>query len=124
MEKPTEWRETKRELWRERKQVFWHDQGMLTGIALAVMGFVIYGALMQLMWIIPIALVSALILTLGLGPIIMTRRSFMFTALRRWLGVEAAEMKLQAVAKFLKVKFKHIPEHYECEKLEESSPSS
>lgn len=121
MKELDEERERARVRFRERKQVFWHDQGMLTGIALMAVGFVIYGALMQLMWIIPIALVSALVLTLGLGPIVMTRRSFMLTALRRLLGIEKAEMKLQAVAKYLKVKFKHIPEQYECEKLPEQT---
>lgn len=51
-------------------------------------------------------------------PTLMKRRIIMKDFLARITGVRIVNMKLSAVADYLKVAFKHIPEHYICEKTE------
>jgi hypothetical protein len=34
------------------------------------------------------------------------------------LGLRAIAMKLEALATHLKLRFVHVPEHYECQKVE------
>lgn len=51
-----------------------------------------------------------------LTPIIIKGEKTMLKLLGDYLGVRTISMKLDAVANYLKVKFIHIPEHYECKK--------
>ena len=48
---------------------------------------------------------------------ILGRRDVMFTWLKEWLGIKHITMKMEALASYLKVKFVHVPEHYECQKV-------
>ena len=45
------------------------------------------------------------------------RDKIMINAIKSALGIKKINMKLQAVAEYLKVKFVHVPEHYECHEL-------
>lgn len=38
--------------------------------------------------------------------------------IKKLLGLDHISMKLSALAKHLKIRFKHVPEHYECESTE------
>jgi hypothetical protein len=80
------------------------------------MGLIIAGALTQQLWLIGYAFVGCII-TITLSE----RRGAMKDLMKRVLGIRTMEMKLGAVAKYLKVKFTHVPEQYRCDEIKEVS---
>ena len=99
----------------EHRKDFYHWMGAMNGITWMLMFFVIYAVLMQMLWIMPL-IFGVLILTMF--NIFPFRRNMMKDAILKLTGIRIINMKLPALADYLKVEFIHIPEHYKCEKTE------
>lgn len=81
-------------------------------VAAALVGLLVWWAVSSL-WVL-----VAIILAIVFGLPMIKEQSKMKEAILRITGIRIINMKLQALAAFLKVQFVHVPEHYECEKIQ------
>ncbi len=100
---------------KQKRRDFDALMGASTVIPIIMIGLVIF--------FISKAMVDAVIFTiifLGvLGLLIhnvIPIRSISMEMIKRVFGIRVIEMKLVALAKFLKIDYLHVPEHYECMK--------
>lgn len=98
-----------------KKKEFHYWMGGMHTLAFMMAAVLIFAALTQLLWLIPWVFIVLGLIAIGVLP--LPGRNAMLRTMKRWLGVDVVNMKLNAVATYLKVSFLHIPEHYECEKL-------
>ena len=98
----------------QSEREFSYQIGLYAGVFYASMAYLfLYGTGCNLPPIVMIVAGAVSLLFLVIGGKIMKRIFEMF----RW--GRHVNMKFEAMAKFLKVKFVHIPEQYECQKTTE-----
>jgi len=73
-------------------------------------------AITEIVWL---ALAVVAILFLGMSTIQENER--MKEILLKVTGIRVINMKLQALAEYLKVRFVHVPEHYKCEEIKDQA---
>ncbi len=78
--------------------------------ALTILGILM--VITELMWFG----IAGLLIVYFMAPTIM-RLKIMKEAFMKYTGIRTINMKLQALTDYLKVKFIHVPEHYECEEI-------
>lgn len=104
---------------RQRQRDFDALMGIGTFLPIITIGFVIYFVSVNLINAVIFTIIFLGILSLLLGNVIPVRRITM-EMIKKIFGITIIEMKLVALAKFLKIDYQHIPEHYDCKKIEQS----
>lgn len=101
---------------RKRKIEHHYNCGLMVGMCFTASFLLVVVAVKQILWLVaPIFLFGLLVpITANL---IMKGENAMLTSIKKALGINVINMKLEALAKHLKVKYLHVPEHYECKKI-------
>ncbi len=99
-----------------KKREHHYNCGLMVGMCFTASFFLILVTVRQTLWlVVPIILFSLLVPFIA--NLIMKGENAMLTSIKKALGITVINMKLEALAKHLKVKFLHVPEHYECKKI-------
>ncbi len=101
---------------RQRRRDFDALMGIGTFLPIIMIGFVIYFISANLINAVIFTIIFLGILSLLIGNVIPLRRITM-EMLKKVFGIRTIEMKLSALAKFLKIEYKLVPEHYLCQKV-------
>jgi len=80
-------------------------------IAVALIGLFVWMVVSSL-WIL-----IAVILAIYFGLPMIKEQSKMKDVILRITGIRIINMKLSALAEYLKIRFIHVPEHYKCEEI-------
>lgn len=106
----------RRDNFRQKKYDFHHNTGVLHGVCLSSVLLIIMGAMnpQQYLWVVPAALILNLLVFFNILPI----RRITMHHIKKYLGINVIEMKMAALANYIKVNFIHVPEHYQCEAKE------
>jgi len=91
----------------ERVKKFQYNIGFLFGVTVAVSLVMIIAALFH--W--PLLVLCALAVSFYF---VFKEESIMEKWIKRVFGIKIINMKLEALAKYVGIEFKHIPEHYSC----------
>lgn len=102
---------------RQRQRDFDAMMGAGTIIPIIMIGLVIYFVSVHLIQAVIFTIIFLAILSAMIGTWCLPVRRISVELLKRVFGLRVMEMKLTALAKFLKIEYKHVPEQYLCEKL-------
>jgi hypothetical protein len=105
---------------RQREKDFHYEMGLVYGMSFATAVCMVVGALFGFVNFTLFCMLFGMTGVLCIKIIIKGDR-MMINVIKNALGIKKINMKLQAIAEYLKVKFVHIPEHYECHELEKGS---
>ena len=86
--------------------------GIMQGVTVTSVLIIIYAALTQQSWLVPMVFIPIVLASLNT---LIFRRVTMYH-IKKVLGINVIEMKMKALADYIKVNFIHVPEHYKCEK--------
>ena len=100
---------------KEKKREFYYWMGGIHALGFIIVALIIVAALAQILWLLPYAVIVMGLIAVGVLP--LPGRKAMLRTVKGWLGINVIGMKIDALAKYLKVNFMHIPEHYECQKI-------
>ena len=101
---------------RQRQRDFDALSGAITVIPIIMIGLVIYFVSAHLINAVIFTIIFLGVLGLLIHNVIPIR-SISMELIKKVLGIRVVEMKLVAIAKFLKVEYKLIPEHFDCKKI-------
>ena len=100
---------------RQKKERHHYQMGILHGIFLLGMPIMLVVCLFKIVWIIMGIIAFVVILSIMEAHTkSLYEEGFIMSWLKRALGIRIIAMKCQALAEFLGVDFKLIPEHYKC----------
>ncbi len=100
----------------QRQNQFHYEMGLLYGLAFATIVCMVVGALLgfvKFMFFCMLFGMAGVVLI----KLIIKGDKIMINTIKNALGITKVNRKLQALAEYLKVKFVHVPEHYECREL-------
>ena len=100
---------------RKRKVAHHYNCGLMVGMSFTASFLLIIVAVKQVLWLVAPIFLFGLSVPLTAN-LIMKGENAMMNSIKKALGINIVNMKLEALARHLKVKFLHVPEHYECER--------